>query len=386
MSEYNLLYFIYGASIMFHLIAAWLFIYAKRSRLRQLVSALMLITVAQYVKDLCFIGSNYYNSRVEESIASIIDLMSIPFYACVLVEACRPLWLNWWRGFLFCLPFVVSILGYVFFPIRPFFYAIHTMAAVYCVAFVVWTLHELPLFHRYLREEYSYDENINLHWLRGVLALFFLVFVFWSYDNFNPGVKGDIVFLLGSLITWMITCFFFYRQALVFLKVDKGHDNETIVVPADYVELNPIQPTPDKPSTPPTSEANVPPIVSLDSYLEGAPSEADDAAYALAMRIHRLFEEECVFLDPHLRLSELAVRLGTNRTYLSQFFNKSCEQTFYDCVNKYRIDYAKHLLLTTDYTLETVATQSGFNSLSTFRRAFQMNEGYSPQTYRSVKK
>lgn len=386
MSDYNLLYFIYGASIMFHLIAAWLFLCAKHSRLRLLVSTLMLITVVQYVKDLCFIGDSYYDTRVEESIASVIDLMSIPFYACVLVEACRPMWLNWWRGFLFCLPFVVCILLYVLIPTRPLFYAIHLVALVYCVSFVVWTLRELPIFHRYLKEEYSYDENINLHWLRGVLTLFFLVFVFWSYDNFNPGVKGDIVFLLGSLFTWMITCFFFYRQALVFLKMEKGQNNETIIVPADYVELNPILPMPHEQSAQSTSEPHKPTVASLDSYLEGAPSEADDAAYALAMRIHRLFEEDCVFLNPHLRLSELAVRLGTNRTYLSQFFNQSCEQTFYDYVNKYRVDYAKHLLLTTNYTLETVASESGFNSLSTFRRAFQTNEGYSPQTYRSIKK
>lgn len=81
---------------------------------------------------------------------------------------------------------------------------------------------------------------------------------------------------------------------------------------------------------------------------------------------------------------DLAQKLGTNRTYLSNFFNKERQTTFYEFVNGYRISYSENLLTTTDYTLDVVAELSGFNSLSTFRRAFSVKNNCSPQEYRSV--
>ena len=54
----------------------------------------------------------------------------------------------------------------------------------------------------------------------------------------------------------------------------------------------------------------------------------------LRNRLQQCFEEDKVYLDPKLRLSELAARLGTNRTYLSQYFNHSCAQSFYEYVNE----------------------------------------------------
>lgn len=113
-------------------------------------------------------------------------------------------------------------------------------------------------------------------------------------------------------------------------------------------------------------------------------SQADAESMAsLGKRLEECFEQGKVYLDPKLRLSELAVRLGTNRTYLSQYFNQSCEQSFYEYVNNYRVRHSMQLLRTTNYNLEVVASMSGFNSMSTFRRAFQQVNGISPQRYRA---
>lgn len=45
---------------MFHLVMACMFFYRHCSRLKIYVSLLMLTIVAQYVKDLIFIGNTYY--------------------------------------------------------------------------------------------------------------------------------------------------------------------------------------------------------------------------------------------------------------------------------------------------------------------------------------
>ena len=66
----------------------------------------------------------------------------------------------------------------------------------------------------------------------------------------------------------------------------------------------------------------------------------------------------------------MALAAGTNRTYLSRYFNRQNGQTFYDYVNSYRIQYAENLLKSTNFPLPEIAIKSGFNSISTFRRVF----------------
>ena len=92
--------------------------------------------------------------------------------------------------------------------------------------------------------------------------------------------------------------------------------------------------------------------------------------------------KEQAFLNPKLTLSELALRVGTNRTYLSNYLNQQLHQTFFEYVNSLRMSYATELLVTTNLTLEVIAEKSGFNSLSTFRRCFLQKHGTSPSVYK----
>lgn len=77
--------------------------------------------------------------------------------------------------------------------------------------------------------------------------------------------------------------------------------------------------------------------------------------------------------------------IGTNRTYLSSYFNNKLNITFYDYINNLRIEKTgKQLLATYPYTMniDEIAERSGFNSTSTFRRAFFKNTGMTPLQYR----
>lgn len=373
---------------MFHLVMACMFFYRHRSRLKIYVSLLMLTIVAQYVKDLIFIGNTYYSSRLEEQYASSIDLLTLPMYAIVLVEACRPLWMNWSRAFCFYIPFVVLMVAFWVHPVPLAYHAMH-FAAILCAVFILlWALRELPRFERALKEEYSYAEYINLHWLRGVILLFFCLLMLWVYDSMASGVQYDNIFLFNSLVMWIAACFCFYRQSVVINAVksyfvepsednaetnldaaEKDLDKATAHLEAAEADLN-------------VPHAHTQPVA--EQPVEPEPEELKlQQEAAFAERMYLLFEKERVYLNPRLRLSELAMVLGTNRTYLSQYFNQNCESTFYDFVNDYRIHHAKLLLHSTDDTLETIAMNSGFNSLSTFRRAFVQREGMSPIEFRA---
>lgn len=385
---------------MFHLVMACMFFYRHCSRLKIYVSLLMLTIVAQYVKDLIFIGNTYYSSRLEEQYASSIDLLTLPMYAIVLVEACRPLWMNWSRAFCFYIPFIVLMVAFWAHPVPLAYYAMH-FAAILCAVFILlWALRELPRFERALKEEYSYAEYINLHWLRGVILLFFCLLMLWVYDSMASGVRYDNIFLFNSLVMWIAACFCFYRQSVVINAVksyfvEPSEDNAENNLDAAENDLDKAtahleaaeadQNAPHAHTQPENvAETVAEPQPVAEQPVEQEPEELKlQQEAAFAERMYLLFEKEHVYLNPRLRLSELATLLGTNRTYLSQYFNQNCESTFYDFVNDYRIHHAKLLLHSTDDTLETIAMNSGFNSLSTFRRAFVQREGMSPIEFRA---
>ena len=385
---------------MFHLVMACMFFYRHCSRLKIYVSVLMLTIVAQYVKDLIFIGNTYYGSRLEEQYASSIDLLTLPMYAIVLVEACRPLWMNWSRAFCFYIPFVVLMVTFWVHPVPLAYHAMH-FAAILCAVFIaLWALRELPRFERALKEEYSYAEYINLHWLRGVILLFFCLLMLWVYDSMASGVRYDNLFLFNSLVMWIAACFCFYRQSVVINAVksyfvEPSEDNAETNLDAAENDLDKAMAPQEAAETDQnaphahTQPENVAETVEEPQPVAEQPVEPEPEELklqqeaAFAERMYLLFEKEHVYLNPRLRLSELAMLLGTNRTYLSQYFNQNCESTFYDFVNDYRIHHAKLLLHSTDDTLETIAMNSGFNSLSTFRRAFVQREGMSPIEFRA---
>lgn len=385
---------------MFHLVMACMFFYRHCSRLKIYVSLLMLTIVAQYVKDLIFIGNTYYSSRLEEQYASSIDLLTLPMYAIVLVEACRPLWMNWSRAFCFYIPFVVLMVTFWVHPVPLAYYAMHVVALFCAACIALWALRELPRFERALKEEYSYAEYINLHWLRGVILLFFCLLMLWVYDSMSSGVRYDNIFLFNSLVMWIAACFCFYRQSVVINAVksyfvEPSEDNAETNLDAAENDLDKAmahleaaeadQNAPHAHAQPESvAETVAEPQPVAEQPVEPEPEELKlQQEAAFAERMYLLFEKEHVYLNPRLRLSELAMLLGTNRTYLSQYFNQNCESTFYDFVNDYRIHHAKLLLHSTDDTLETIAMNSGFNSLSTFRRAFVQREGMSPIEFRA---
>lgn len=368
----HILYLMYGMCIMFHLMMAWIFSRRGLPFSKRLIGALMLLIAFQYIKDLPWGSYFYTDDCFRDRLSTCIDIVTVPLYVLVLVEFCRPGSVTLRRAFWTGLPFLISSLLYIVFVNSFFFYLLIAMSVAYGTWYAVWTLHELPKYHRRLKEEYSYDEEINLHWLRGVMILFYVILAAWVYQALFKGYFSDIVYMTVSLVSWSVVCYFINRQDVVFREV-VGSSGSGATDSSDIKAQ-----TTDSSEQQSCPQPAVPAPVSVESS-----TQASDVDEQMVADIHKAFEEDRIYLNPKLRLSDLAARIGTNRTYMSQYFNHTCEQSFYEYVNNYRVRHSMVLLSDTDYTLEIIAEMSGFNSLSTFRRAFILQNGCSPQQYRS---
>ncbi len=90
---------------------------------------------------------------------------------------------------------------------------------------------------------------------------------------------------------------------------------------------------------------------------------------SMTERIIALVENGKIYLQPDLKLDDLAQMMHTNRTYIYQAVNQQMGISFNEFINRYRIAHAKRLMAS-DPTLSMndVALQSGFASLSSFYR------------------
>jgi len=93
------------------------------------------------------------------------------------------------------------------------------------------------------------------------------------------------------------------------------------------------------------------------------------------------------FLDPDLKVQSLARKTGMPAAELSALINTVTGMNFNEFVYKYRIDFAKELLLQDEkMSIINVAYASGYNSKSAFYKHFSADTSMTPVQYRKSRK
>ena len=98
-----------------------------------------------------------------------------------------------------------------------------------------------------------------------------------------------------------------------------------------------------------------------------------------------LMEVEKKFLNPQFTVEDCAKELHTNRRYISQVINEYHETNFNNFVNEYRVKEARKLLVNPEfnnYSLNGIASMSGFHSRATFNSAFKKYTGLTPSYFK----
>lgn len=100
--------------------------------------------------------------------------------------------------------------------------------------------------------------------------------------------------------------------------------------------------------------------------------------------IMEYLEEEKPYLEPQLKLADLAQATDLSRHELSRIINTGTGQSFFDLINTLRIGtfiQAYEAAAEHEKSILQLAYQSGFNSKSAFNRAFRKVTGSSPSEY-----
>ena len=281
-------------------------------------------------------------------IGGLLDcLLTIPgaiiVLLCMLQDRRRPLW----PVAVITAPLVIIVLvsiamrSYALLPwLRGYF-------ALMGIALVVYMVREVRQYGRWLRDNFADLEHKEVWQSFVVLAV--VVLMFAIYASGNGGMVYEYVVQVCGIA---MICYLLWRV-------------ETLS------EL-----------TPDTQQTHPRPLPVRERT--GESLNLDD--------IKPLLQQHCeatqLYLRHELTLSQLAQALGTNRTYLSQYFSRQ-DTTYNAYINTLRIAHFERLFREAvaagrDVTAQELSTRSGYRSYRTFSQAFKQRKGKSVKEWMST--
>ncbi|EOU1756621.1 AraC family transcriptional regulator [Clostridium perfringens] len=88
------------------------------------------------------------------------------------------------------------------------------------------------------------------------------------------------------------------------------------------------------------------------------------------------------YLNPSLKVTDVANFIGLNRSYLTHIFKKSLELSPKEFLLNYRINEASSLLKNTNLSIGTISKSVGYTDQLAFSKVFKKIKGISPKAYR----
>ena len=232
-------------------------------------------------------------------------------------------------------------------------YALQPMVYVYsllmCIGLIIYMVRALRRYGRWLRDNFADLEHKEVWQSFIVLAIIMLVFAIYVFTS-----EGPVYQYAMQMIILVLICYLLWR-------VETLSDLSIQFAPAE-------------------SEASDYQSSSKD-LLQANRNRS--TLVALPANIGVLLQQHCIdtqlYLQHDLNLSQLAKAIGTNRLYLTQYF--STQGTTYNAfINDLRINhfmslYCEAVAARRSLTAQQLASESGYQSYSTFRHAFKLKMG-----------
>ncbi len=351
----------------------------RRGRLLRLVFVFSLCQSLGYLKDAVFLFPQLSGNPMVDDIVSLADLCLVPLACSLFYEGTRPGRLKWKFIVGCCLMQAAFLIAYLLQPQRGIIF----LAGLFAAGISLVTMLLVAIFAwrhgKYLKANYSYTENIDVQWVVLCAGGYFVLCVAYLAAFSEPTWAGECLFYLISMAIWGVVNLYARRHRVLILHPSGGDtllpSGLEVSVGMEAAAMEPF------PVAVPAKNAGPAEFMS-----NSQPAEAPAAHETpLAQELLRLMEERKLYLNPKLTLSDLAQEMHINRTYLTSVLNRDIGKSFYDFVNEFRITEACAIIDALPPSerpkLSDVASRSGFNSLSTFKRSFLKVKGMLPSQY-----
>ena len=265
-----------------------------------------------------------------------------------------------WIAFAGMIPFVALSVLQILYPDGPFM----KIAAIYILSFYVlfsgYMVYAVRQYGRWLNDNYADLEDKKV-WLTQVLSLIcmlsFFLYAFTETDIVFIYLMHVAELILFGLLLWRV-------ETLPQLDSIPAQETDSMSQPDTVTEPETVNQVEQAPAVP----ANI------------------DLSH-----IEKLLKKKCVatrlYLQHDLSLQQLAQALGTNRYYLSQYF-RAQGINYNAYINGLRINHFINRYHEVSgsgqpFTVQQLASESGYHSYSTFSLAFKQRMGQSVTAWMS---
>ena len=351
----------------------------RRGRLLRLVFVFSLCQSLGYLKDAVFLFPQLSGNPMVDDIVSLADLCLVPLACSLFYEGTRPGRLKWKFIVGCCLMQAAFLIAYLLQPQRGIIF----LAGLFAAGISLVTMLLVAIFawrhSKYLKANYSYTEDIDVQWVVLCAGGYFVLCVAYLAAFSDPSWAGECLFCLINMVIWGVVNLYARRHRVLIAHPGGGDtllpSGLEVSAAMDAAAMEPF------PVAVPAKNAGPAEFMSNSQPAE-APAAHDTP---LSQVLLRLMEERKPYLNPKLTLHDLAQEMHINRTYLTSVLNRDIGKSFYDFVNEFRIAEACAIIDTLPPQerpkLADVASRSGFNSLSTFKRSFLKVKGVLPSQY-----
>ena len=307
---------------------------------------------------------------------TVIPLVTV-LLLCMLQDRQRPLW----PVGVMTAPLVVLIVAGIVNRSEAYIPMVYGYLLLLGIGLIAYMVRAVRQYGRWLRENFADLEHKEVWLSHTLLLLLLLLVVVYGFAADDPSFFLIRIadFVLFGLLLWRVET----------LPQLEEQENQTQPQPLP-VGMSVVSPSAEELERKTTTDETE---IIGEKSIAPAPSQGGSGGESPVSidldQIEQLLKKHCadtqLYLQPDLTLPQLASAIGTNRSYLSQYFSRQ-SITYNTYINNLRINYfvsrcQEAAKAGQPIVAQQLAEESGFSTYRTFSRAFMLRTGQSVSTW-----
>lgn len=229
------------------------------------------------------------------------------------------------------------------------------LGIIQILTYIIWSLYLLLVHKQNIRKIFSYNDQINLNWLKRLIFSVMLLWAIWSLSNLSNHPYFKHLDAIGFPVFVYILGYWGTSQKLIYSS--NLAKDESISELQDSAEKA--------------------------KYSNTSLSDTESELKLQAIQAYMLHQKP--YLNGELTIQELSGKVNIPVNSISQIINSKLNQNFFEFVNHYRVEEFKREVLNPKnqhLSLLGIALDCGFNSKASFNAVFKKFTGLTPSEFR----